>query len=306
LNLNNLYGFEITRAQRNLRPFLLEFVMKEKTLFFENLELSIDFVEIPPGQFEMGTSIKHDSVRFTGQPRQVTITKSFWLSKYPITEKQFERVLRSGSWYSSNVNNQFLGHVPDLGNRENHPKTNVTWEEACQFCALLTHELSKAQHDMQIKLPTEAQWEYTCRAGKPDIYPCNEDSFNDYIWSCFNSSDNPLTVKEIMQKPIATVVQAQLCKQAGCMVKPVGQKIPNDWGLHDMLGNVSEYCADSFLVTNVQTPLIDPIVETTHAYKVVRGGCCILQPSFCNAVTRSFMQFRETDKFIGFRIVLNT
>jgi len=153
---------------------------------FDKLIISIDFCKIPAGQFMMGEK---------GSQRQVTIDKDFYLGKYPVTQAQWQAV-------RGNNPSHFKG-APNL------PVESVSWNDCQEFCKKLNQQ---AGHELY-RMPTEAEWEYACRAGSTGDY-CFGDDFNkldEYGWSRNNSGTHP-----------------------------VGQLKPNAWGLYDVHGNVLE------------------------------------------------------------------
>ena len=129
-------------------------------------------------------------------------------------------------------------HFSDDGAR---PVGRVSWDDCQEFCRRLT-----AKYRGTYRLPTEAEWEYACRAGTPG--PCaGTGKINDMAWHRGNSNDQP---------------------------HPVAQKLPNAWGLHDMLGNVSEWCQDWHAETYYKKPAaaLDPAGPRRGAMRVLRGG----------------------------------
>jgi formylglycine-generating enzyme required for sulfatase activity len=165
--------------------------------------LGMEFVRIPSGTFTMGADSKREAAYSFEMPRhKVTISKSFYMGRYEVTQAQWEAV---------------MGNNPSLWRNPDNPVENVTIEEVQQFIQQL-NELEKAN---RYRLPTEAEWEYAARAGSTTTYFFGNDEtdMEQYVWYAKNSEGKPHSI---------------------------GQKKPNAWGLHDMLGNINEYVQDRF------------------------------------------------------------
>jgi formylglycine-generating enzyme required for sulfatase activity len=173
----------------------------------------------PPGKFTMGSPPDEPERRPGEDQVEVTLTKGFWAGKYEVTQGQWKRV---------------VGPLPgpltaELPEGDDYPVGNVNFAEAEHFCAKLTelgHKSGELPKDWEFRLPTEAQWEYACRAGTTTAT-----AFGDKIGSKqANIKNEPYNGGE--QGP-------SLVKAA-----KVGSYPPNAWGLHDMHGNTCEWCRD--------------------------------------------------------------
>ena len=165
-----------------------------------------------------------------------------------------------------------------LGTRHSNPEM-VSWEEAVEFCRKLS-ELSEEQAaGYEYRLPTEAEWEYACRAGTTTTYSFGDDvaELGEYAWYVENS---------------------------GGRTQPVGQKKPNPWGLYDMHGNVWEWCQD-WLDAYPHGAVTDPMGPPSGPCRVDRGGCWLATDVRCRSTDRPFEGPRTQDRFhnVGFRIV---
>jgi len=220
--------------------------------------VTMEFVLIPAGKFMMG-SPETEKGRFADETQhEVTISKPFYMGKYSVTQEQYEAI---------------TGTNPSNFKGVKSPVENVSWEDAQEFCKKLSAKSGKT-----VQLPTEAQWEYACRAGTISAYYCGDE-----------------------EADLARVAWRSL--NSGGTTHPVGQKEPNAWVLYDMHGNVWEWCEDLFgeYPTGVAT---DRRGSRTGTGRVLRGGSWNSNPWVCrSAVRRSFTpDFRYND--IGFRLML--
>ena len=219
-------------------------------------------VLIPVGKFMMGSP---DSERGRdkifqdeGPQHEVTLSKPFYVAVTEVTQAQYQRV---------------MGTNPSEFKGATNPVELVSWNEATEFCKRLSEKSRQA-----VRLPTEAEWEYACRAGTATAFSFGdaESALGDYAWYEENSGET---------------------------THPVGQKKPNAWGLYDMHGNVLEWCADWYgdypkgAVTDPQGPASGPS-------RVLRGGSWKLVPSVCRSACR-FMYIQVIRNInIGFRVVV--
>jgi formylglycine-generating enzyme required for sulfatase activity len=220
----------------------------------------IAFVLIPPGEFQMGSN-HGDSDE---QPvHRVRISRGFLLAKYPITNRQYARFLEAAGSTARKPqawdNRRF--------NQLEQPVVGVSWDDAQAYCRWAG-----------VRLPTEAEWEYACRAGTTTEYSFGDeaDRLGEYAWFSENSSGQ---------------------------TQPVGTKKPNPWGLHDMHGNVWEWCQDWFSSDYyAMNPEVDPKGPKQAPGRVFRGGCWGLLAWYCRAAYRygGTPGFRGND--LGFRV----
>jgi formylglycine-generating enzyme required for sulfatase activity len=176
-----------------------------------------NMVFIPPGTFRMGSPANEvDREDREGPQMAVTISRGFWMGKYEVTQGEYLAVMGSNpSWFTTNN-----GYSHDLS----RPVEQVSWEDATNYCGQLTQQERAAGRiatNDAYRLPTEAQWEYACRAWTSTRFNYGDDpgytNLTNYAWYWDNSGET---------------------------THPVGQKSPNQWGLYDMHGNVWEYCQD--------------------------------------------------------------
>jgi formylglycine-generating enzyme required for sulfatase activity len=213
--------------------------------------IGMKFVLIPAGEFLMG------SPDIEKPQHRVTITQSFYLGVYPVTQEEYERVVETNP-------SLFKGDP-------RRPVENVSRNDAVEFCRRLSD-----LEDTEYRLPTEAEWEYACRAGSTSRW-CFGDAdagLDEYAWYEGNSREE---------------------------THPVGQKKPNAWGLYDMHGDVWEWCADWFDVYG-ETPQTDPQGPQSGSDRVIRGGSWSSRPRGCRSSFRDGVSPEDRGGNLGFRV----
>lgn len=221
-------------------------------------------VWIRPGNFLMG-SPETEPGRYPdeGPPRPVSIAEGFWLSKYEVTQAQYE---------------ELTGENPSQGRGDpNRPVEMVSWNDAVRYCAMLTEReylAGRLPPGYVYRLPTEAEWEYACRAGSTTAYGFGDDRsrLNQYAWW----GDN-----------------------GGAYPHPVGSAGPNAWGLYDMHGNVFEWCLDKY------EAYPGGQIQGTSERRVVRSGAFYCPWNILRSACR-FESTRPTSisSLVGFRVAL--
>lgn len=240
---------------------------KEKTIDFGD-GITMEFVLIPAGGFDMGApKFEKDSSPFEGPVHRVEISKAFYMSKYEVTQAQYEAV---------------VGENPSEFKGKDHPVECVSCNDAVAFCKKL---------GKNYRLPTEEEWEYSCRAGTTTrFYYGNDFDYSEldkYAWYDDNS---------------------------GYTSHPVGQKIPNAFGLYDMHGNVLEWCSNWHFGGYDDTEedyFRRPSQYNLTKRRALRGGSWLgtrvirgSYPEMCRSAyrDRNVSSYRISD--VGFRVVL--
>jgi len=227
--------------------------------------VGIGFALIPPGQFTMGSPADEESHQPAEILHQVTLTKPFYMSLGEITQ---------GQWTA------LMGKNPSFFLGDDLPVETVTWDEANEFCRKLG-ERDEGKYD----LPTEARWEYACRAGTttafhtgPTILPsqANYDGNSSYAGGRKGEFRETTT--------------------------PAGTFAPNPWGLFDMHGNVWEWCQDRY-GPYPEDEIIDPTGAPSGENRALRGGCWINSPAVCRSANRGQGKPVSWNFHFGFRIV---
>jgi formylglycine-generating enzyme required for sulfatase activity len=212
---------------------------------------------VPPGEFTMGSPASEAGREDTETQHQVRITQPFYLSVHEVTQEQYERV---------------MGNNPSKYKGANNPVEMVSWNDAVEFCRKLS-----AQEGVQYRLPTEAEWEYACRAGTTTTYSFGDDDsqLGKYAWYGANS---------------------------GSTTHPVGEKLPNGWGLFDMHGNVWERCQDWSGDYGNEKVVTDPTGPASGSRRVLRGGAFSHPPKSVRAAYRTSYQPVSRVANDGFRL----
>lgn len=194
----------------------------------------------------------------------VKLTRPFYMSRYPITQQQYQVI---------------MGMNPSIFKGKVNPVDTVSWNDARDFCLRVTKAL-----DISVALPTEAEWEYACRAGTRSSY---------------YNGDTPADLERI----------AWFGSNSGGSTHPVGQKEPNEFGLYDMLGNVFEWCADQYAedyyanspTINPTGPILDSPDEQS---RIIRGGGWNCTAYFLRCSFRGKYPQAFNDLHYGFRIIV--
>ncbi|MBF0371295.1 MAG: formylglycine-generating enzyme family protein [Magnetococcales bacterium] len=240
--------------------------------------LSMDFVRIPAGTFEMGCDGEDSetgySCGFNEDPlHTVTITQGFYLQKTEVTQGQWENVMGSNPSTFSSCGNDC-------------PVDSISWNDVQEFITTLN-----ALDDGTYRLPTEAEWEYACRAGTTTAWSFgdDEDQLENFGWYLDNSDVNYSGGYSYNERSIGT--------------HPGGVKSPNDWGLLDMHGNVNEWVQDVHSSYSNHSSE-DPVYEGSGSSRVLRGGSLLNSAEGLRCAYRPFYLPDTRDIHLGVRLVI--
>ncbi len=298
-------------------------------------ELDFTLQPIPAGVFIMGSPVgEPERGENEGPPTRVTISQAFWLGKFEVTHGQWQllmgtnlvtqaqRMLDDDTPYDLGGKQRTIRDIRGLhqdsdaednvyNRADNAPMYWVSWEEAQLFCRRLTERergLGRVPAGYEYRLPTEAEWEYACRAGtteatyagKLEVKGRNNAPVLDAIaWYAGNSSvgyaGKGIDTAAIQEKqyPGGTAGQRQ-----------VGTKRPNAWGLYDTLGNVGEWCADWHADRLPGGRVSDPKGPVTGSKRAVRGGSWVSAPRGNRAARRAGFEPGRRHDDLGFRVAL--
>ncbi|MCI0464492.1 MAG: SUMF1/EgtB/PvdO family nonheme iron enzyme, partial [Gemmataceae bacterium] len=249
--------------------------------------LGMALVWIPAGTFWMGGPDPGEKpVQDHEQPRhEVRITRPFLMGAYEVTQEEYQRVMGvNPSWFAATGERR--GEVTGVDTRR-YPVEYVSWEEANAFCARLSALAEEKRAGRLYRLPTEAQWEYACRAGTTTAFP-----FGNALSSA-QANFNGLF-------PYGKAAPGQFLKRP-C---PVGSYPGNVWGLHDMHGNVVEWCHDWYDPNYYHArPRDDPPGPPAGGFRVARGGSWEGKGWGCRSAARREYAPKDHHCNVGFRVV---
>ncbi|HIJ86945.1 MAG TPA: formylglycine-generating enzyme family protein [Desulfuromonadales bacterium] len=238
-----------SKAITEMQPRTRTVTKKQNVI--KTISTCFEFCPVPAGTFLMGSEKD-------GPVHQVTISHDFYIAKYPVTQTQWKAV---------------MGSSPCKFNGADRPVEQVSWDDCQEFIKRLN-----ATGKGIFRLPTEAEWEYACRAGSTGVF-CFGDLENqlcDYAWYNANSDNQ---------------------------TQPVGKKKPNAWGIHDMHGNVWEWCQDwydDYSAESVTDPQGPPF--SNMPVRVFRGGCWRGVAGFAASAHRGGRGVSYRDGILGVRL----
>ncbi|MGN0852636.1 MAG: bifunctional serine/threonine-protein kinase/formylglycine-generating enzyme family protein [Kiritimatiellia bacterium] len=247
----------------------------------------MELVYCLPGKFMMGSPVSEAGREDDERQHEVKLTRGFWLGKYEVTQRQWKSV---------------MGNNPSRFKGDDRPVENVSWNDCQDFIGRV-----RSATGLDVRLPTEAEWEYACRAGTTSALPNGKDlrivgknngpALDDIAWYGGNSCRdfelaNGYDCSDWPEKQYSG-------SRAG--THPVGRKRPNRWGLYDMLGNVLEWCSDGY-GDYPDGSVTDPTGPASGSYRVIRGGSWGSNARFCRSANRcgSDPGFHNFD--LGFRL----
>ncbi len=234
--------------------------------------IGMKLVLMPKGTFMMGSPAEEVGGQDDEQQHQVTISKNYFLGMTEVTQGQYEKVMGTNP-------SHFQKRVIRLTDSSMYPVEQVSWEDAVEFCKKLSELPEEKKAGRIYRLPTEAEWEFACRAGSKTAFSFGDQpsSLSNHAWFNANSDDK---------------------------THPVGEKKPNAWGLYDMHGNVAEWCSDWY-GDYPKGVVSDPTGPKEGLSPVFRGGCWYSEAALCRSASRGW--FDPAHGFVidlGFRVAM--
>jgi RNA polymerase sigma factor (sigma-70 family) len=236
--------------------------------YFTN-SIGMKFVWLPPGTFVMGSPKEEKDRKADESQHKVTLTKGCYMGVYPVTQEQWQKIMGKNP-------SAFQG-------AKNLPVEMVSWDDCQEFIKKLW-----AKDMKRYRLPTEAEWEYACRAGTKTPFHFGATISTDQA----NYNGN-------------FAYGAGKIGVSRTKTTPVGSFPPNAFGLFDMHGNVYQWCQDRY-GAHPQKAVVDPQGPATGKGRVMRGGCFYEPPRFCRSAYRTWVDAEGTFRSFGVRVCFST
>jgi formylglycine-generating enzyme required for sulfatase activity len=235
--------------------------------------IGMKLARIRAGTFKMGSPKDEKDRNEDEDQHEVEISRTFYMGVYTVTQKQYMGVMGSNpSWFAATGGGK--DKVKGLST-DGFPVT-ASWHDAKKFCEKLSALDAEKKVGRRYRLPTEAEWEFACRAGTKTAFHYGE----------------------TLSKEQANIY----CGFLGGTLK-VGSYKPNAWGLYDMHGNVWQWCADRYAADHYRASSSkDPAGPKEGTSRVVRGGCWLNEPKHCRTSSRLWLPPTHTDSAVGFRV----
>ena len=265
---NHLKTFTFEVVTTNAKGSIINKRNHSANYFVEDLGngVKLEMVEIPAGTFYMG-SPENEAKRLDSEsPQHQVNVPSFFIGKYPLTQAQYQAI---------------MGNNPAHFKGNNRPVECVSWNDAVNFCQKLSQKTGK-----NYKLPSEAQWEYACRAGTTTPF-------------YFGESITPDLVNYDGNYAYAAAPKGKYREQT----TDVGTFPPNAFGLYDMHGNVWEWCEDDWQENYVNAPISGSALISLSKHKLLRGGSWGNNPEYCRSACRLNDLLVLNNHYVGFRVV---
>lgn len=250
---------------------------ESSTMLVRN-SLGMEFVRVPSGEFLMGSRQDDGWAGADERPQhQVRISNPFWLGRYEVTQHQFSRVMDTNPSYFS----QHGGGRPQIKDLDTSafPVEQVDWLTATEFCKRISNLPEEVQAERVYRLPTEAEWEYACRAGTTSLWQHGEreEELSAFAWFSENADGR---------------------------THRVGRKLPNPYGIHDIHGNVWEWCSDWYSADTYRASnRADPLGPAFGIGRVIRGGGWLYDATNCRSAARDYAAPAGRYALIGVRLV---
>jgi formylglycine-generating enzyme required for sulfatase activity/tetratricopeptide (TPR) repeat protein len=269
--------------------------------------LGMRLVLIPPGRFTMGSPVTEEGRAFDEDERDVEISRPFYMAAHEVTIGQFRKFVKEAGYQTDSekgmgcfgfdaatkrmdLSKAYSWKKPGWQVTDEHSVTNLSWNDAKAFCAWLSKKEGKSY-----RLPTEAEWEYACRAGTTTRYTFGDDP--EELAHHGNITD--ASAKKLF--PFWTTIKAD---DGHAFTAPVGSYRPNAFGLYDMHGNAAEWCEDWYAFYE-PGPHRDPTGPSAGTRRVARGGNWADFPLQCQSAHRNRLEPSGYNVGTGLRVVVS-
>jgi formylglycine-generating enzyme required for sulfatase activity len=283
-----LYSLEFETLQVNEEGEIIQREQGRALAFREPLamDVGLEMVAIPSGKFMMGSPESEPDRWEDESPQHAVTVEPFFIGKYLVTQDQWRTIAST-----SRIERELNPNPSDFKGDDNRPVENVSWEEAVEFCQRLSLKTGR-----DYRLPTEAEWEYACRAGSITPFHFGETITTD-LANYRGVDDENLNWSGSYGKGIKGIYRQE--------TTPVDTFPPNAFGLYDMHGNVWEWCLDHWHNSYQNAPVDGStwISNDNNAERVVRGGSWGNDPRDCRSATRTCDTPGLRSFNIGFRVV---
>jgi uncharacterized protein (TIGR02996 family) len=250
--------------------------------------IGMELVLIPPGQFVMGSPPDEEGRRDDETQREVASTRPFYLGAFPVTQEEYQNVTGTSPSYFS-TGGDGAGSVKGLDTRR-FPVEQVSWDDAVAFCKKLSAMPAETRSGRKYRLPTEAEWEYSCRGGARSSEPFHFGASLSSTQANFNGN-----------YPYGAAHKGPYLARTS----EVGSYKPNAFGLYDLHGNVWEWCSDWYEPGYYATsPAKDPSGPPRGSGRVLRGGNWYNPGQYCRSAIRDRYAPAYRNDHLGFRVAL--
>jgi formylglycine-generating enzyme required for sulfatase activity len=249
--------------------------------------IDLEMVLIPGGEFQMGAPETELDSQDNERPQHPVTVPTFFMGSTPVTQAQWRQVLRLALQSPGLIS---LTSDPSAFTGDDRPVENVSWDAAIEFCDWLSFATGR-----QYRLPSEAEWEYACRAGTPTPFHFGETIGTDI--ANYQGTDN----ETMGQSGSYGRGEKGLYRKETTPVKAFSA---NAFGLYDMHGNILEWCQDDYHDNYAKAPSNGTAwIDKKSNSKTLRGGAWISLPRYCRSAYRAHYFPSSRDNYIGFRVV---
>ncbi|NEO19209.1 formylglycine-generating enzyme family protein [Moorena sp. SIO4A5] len=279
LAVKNYVDNKVQGLDDSLKAYIIKLLYEPKLydIKIESFKLAqgviLEMAYIPGGMFLMGSPISEFRRSDDEGPQHLVNVSGFWMGQFPVTQQQWQAVL-------GNPKLKIEDDPKNLSNFKGDklPVDNVSWHDCQKFCERLNQKFQGPLQGRKFRLPSEAEWEYACRAGTTTRYYFgdNESELGEYAWYNRNSDHK---------------------------THPVGQKNPNNWKLYDMMGNVREWCEDTWHGNYYGAPVDGSARIDNNNNRLLRGGSWNGNSRYCRCTYRLSSSTSSRKHNHGFRVV---